>query len=46
MSDEKKIIKNEKEINFDELEKVTGGSLKDAKKKEPSPITDDMRNKI
>lgn len=52
MSDEKKIIKTEeqeketKEINLDALEEVTGGSLRDAKKKKTSSISDDTRSKI
>ena len=54
MSDEKKIIQTEerqkeketKEINLDELDEVTGGSLSDAKKKKTSSISDDTRSKI
>lgn len=54
MSDEKKIVQTEekqneketKEINLDELDEVTGGSLRDAQKKKTSSISDDTRSKI
>ncbi len=50
MSEEKKNVQTEekeaKEINLDELEEVTGGSLRDANKKKTSSISDNTRSKI
>ena len=37
---------NKKEINLEDLEKVTGGSIKDTTKKEPEPISPDTQENI
>lgn len=46
MLDDKKTVEQEnasKEIDLDNLDKVTGGTLKDAEKKKTSPISDETR---
>lgn len=51
MSDKKKTPENtqeamEQEINFDDLEQVTGGSIKDVKYTKTTDISGDTKSKI
>ena len=50
MADEKKTIQTEEtemqELNLDDLEQVSGGSLRNAPKVEPTPISDNTKHQI